>query len=274
MNNPSKVTLIEAVTIGLLAWLCLYVPSSRAQEEKRELSLGERFHQETSVTRDGIAADRSRSKPDKPAPFKTYPDAPEVELPPPDFRGMTVEESLLKRRSRRNYTDKAMSVSDLSQLLFSAQGVTGKTSDHLLRTAPSAGALYPYEIYVVVMNVKDIDQGIYHYAVQNHRLELIKSGDFREKMASAALSQEVMNNADIIFVLSAIFDRTRHKYGERGVRYVYIEAGHISQNIFLQAVSLKLGSVCVGAFFDQKVNELIGIDGRKEAAIYLHAVGA
>ena len=112
-----------------------------------------------------------------------------------------------------------------------------------------------------------------HYGVLNHTLELVESGDFRKEITSAGLKQEMLGDSDVVFVLSAIFDRTRHKYGERGFRYVYIEAGHISQNIYLQAVSLGLGSVSVGAFLDDKVNQLIGVDGQKEAVIYLHAVG-
>ena len=162
----------------------------------------------------------------------------------------------------------------LSLFLHAAQGVTGKTYEQLLRTVPSAGALYPFEIYVIANNVQDVDKGIYHYDVPDHALELIKYGDFRKKITNAGLKQEMLGDAGVTFVLAAVFDRTRHKYGERGYRYVYIEAGHISQNIYLQAVSLGLGSVAVGAFIDKEVNELIGIDGQKEAAIYLHAVGA
>jgi len=122
--------------------------------------------------------------------------------------------------------------------------------------------------------VQDLEKGVYHYAVPDHALELVKSGDFAKKITSAGLKQEMLGDANATFVLSAVFNRTRHKYGERGYRYVYIEAGHISQNIYLQAVSLGLGSVVVGAFIDKEVNELIEVDGQKEAAIYLHAVGA
>ncbi len=121
--------------------------------------------------------------------------------------------------------------------------------------------------------MEDFSCGIYHYSVLDHALELIKPGDFRNQIISAGLKQEMLGDGVVTFVLSAIFDRVRHKYGERGFRYVYIEAGHISQNISLQAVSLGLGSVTVGAFLDENVNKLIGVDGLKEAVIYLHAVG-
>lgn len=161
----------------------------------------------------------------------------------------------------------------LSQLLFAAQGITGKIYGTPLRTAPSAGALYPIEIYLVVNKVAELEPGIYHYSIRKHALELLKSGDFRGRITPAGLKQEMLGQAGATFILSAIFDRTRHKYGERGFRYVYIEAGHISQNIALQAVSMGLGSVTVGAFLDEKVNQLINVDGVNEAAVYLHAVG-
>jgi SagB-type dehydrogenase family enzyme len=122
--------------------------------------------------------------------------------------------------------------------------------------------------------VQDLPQGIYHYSVLDHTLELVKPGDFRRQIVDAGLSQQTLGDAGVTFVLSAIFDRVRYKYGERGCRYVYMEAGHISQNIYLQAVSLGLGSVSVGAFSDEKINKLIDVDGWKEAVIYLHAVGA
>jgi SagB-type dehydrogenase family enzyme len=245
----------------------------RAEMQDKEPTIGERFHYETSLTWRDIVGDLIRNKPEKPVSFKTYPNAQITKLPKPEYRGMALEEAMAKRRSVRNYSSRPLSLAQLSQLLFSAQGATGKIYRVPLRTAPSAGALFPFEIYLVVNNVQDLPQGIYHYAFKDHALELIKIGDFRQKITSAGLKQEMLGEADVTFVLSAVFNRVRHKYGERGFRYTYIEAGHIGQNISLQAVSLGLGSVGVGAFLDKKVNELIGVDGRQEAAIYLHAVG-
>ena len=272
---------IPAYRSRLFAWLaiCLlsvivgYQTLPAGQETDRELTIGERFHNETSFSWHGIIADLFRSNPDAPPQYKTYEGTLRTQLPSPIHRGLTVEEALQKRRSRRNYSSTPISLADLSQLLWAAQGVTGKTFEQLLRPAPSAGALYPHEIYVVAMNVDSLDPGIYHYSVRSHELELIKSGEFRKDVSGAALEQEMMGDADVTFILSAVFNRTRHKYGERGFRYIYIEAGHISQNIYLQAVSLELGSVAVGAFHDDKTNELIGVDGETEAAIYMHAVG-
>lgn len=262
------------VTTALLTVL-IFVGISLAQqkEQAKEVSIGERFHKETSLTWRGVVGDMFRAKPKKPPQYKVYPDASKIELPKPEYTGMTVEEAIKKRRSVRNYSTKPISKAQLSQLLFAAQGVTGRMYGKALRTAPSAGALYPFEIYIIVNNVQDLPRGIYHYSVLDHALELVKSGDFRSQITSAGLNQQMLGDAGVTFVLSAIFDRVRYKYGERGVRYVYMEAGHISQNIYLQAVSLGLGSVCAGAFSDEKVNKLIDVDGWKEAVIYLHPVG-
>ncbi len=247
--------------------------SAYSKDAEKELSPGERFHHETSLTWRGVIGDVFRSKPKKPPQYKNYPGSKIIKLPKPVYHGITLEESIEKRRSVRNYSGKPLTLSQLSQLLFSAQGITGKLYDQSLRTAPSAGALYPIEVYVIVNSVEGLTRGIYHYAVLNHSLELVKSGDFRKEITAVGLEQEMLGDADVTFVLSAIFDRVRHKYGERGFRYAYIEAGHISQNIYLQAVSLGLGSVSVGAFLDEEINKLIGIDGQTEAVIYLHAVG-
>ncbi len=263
--------MIVAVLLVGLAMICSLL--AWGKDQRKKLSIGERFHHETSLTWIGALGDLIRSKPKKPSPYKYYPGAKVIKLPTPAYRGMILEDTVRKRRSVRDYSSEAIHIDQLSQLLFSAQGITGKMYGTPLRTAPSAGALYPFEIYLIVNNVEDLPRGIYHYSVLTHALELVKSGDFRGKMISAGLKQEMLGDSGVTFALSAIFDRVRHKYGERGFRYAYIEAGHISQNISLQAVSLGLGSVTVGAYIDEKVNQLIGVDGYKEAVVYLHAVG-
>ena len=261
------------IAIMMLLLMTTFIQLAYSEDEEKELSTGERFHYETSLTWRGVIGDLFRSKPKMPPQFKDYTDTKTIKLPKPEYKGIPLEEAIEKRRSVRNYSKKPITMIQLSQLLFSAQGTTGKMYGKHLRTAPSAGALYPFEIYVIANNVESLDQGIYHYGILNHTLELVQYGDFRKAITSAGLKQEMLGDSDAVFVLSAIFDRTRHKYGERGFRYVYMEAGHISQNIYLQAVSLGLGSVSVGAFLDVKVNQLIGVDGEKEAVIYLHAVG-
>ena len=268
-----KISILVIAAILVLTSVAGYVLLNPGQKPRKELSIGERFHYETFLTWRRALGDVFQFKPKEPSRYKTFPEAKLVKLPSPEYQGMTVEEAIRKRRSVRNYSPKSLSIQQLSQLLFAAQGITGKMYGQPLRSTPSAGALYPFEIYLVVNNVQGLSRGIYHYVIRNHELEFIKPGDFSGQITDAGLEQDMLGEADVTFILSAIFDRTRQKYGERGFRYVYIEAGHISQNIYLQAVSLGLGSVGVGAFLDEKVNQLVGIDGREEAALYLHAIG-
>ena len=248
--------------------------STTGKEQEKELTIGERFHYETSLTWKGVIGDIFQRKVEKPAKYKIYPESDKISLPKPDYRGIILEEAIEKCRSLRDYSAKAIDMKQLSQLLYAANGITGKAYGQHLRSAPSAGALYPFEIYIIVNNVRDLPKGIYHYSVLDHSLEILKQGDFSSQITKAGLDQAMLGNSAVTFVMSAIFDRVRHKYGERGFRYTYIEAGHISQNIYLQSASLNLGSVCVGAFLDKKINELIGVDGQNEAAIYIHAVGS
>ncbi len=274
MNSvfPWKKAAPNWVAGAITAMILLGMGASMVMGEGKE-TIGERFHRETSLSWTRVLKDVFSRKPPRPPQYKTYPGAEVVQLPLPDYRGMVLEEAIRQRRSVREYTQKPLTLGQLSQLLFAAQGVTGQAFGQPLRSVPSAGALYPFEIYVIVHRVVGLTPGVYHYAVRQHALEVVKPGDFRRAITHAGLEQDMLGEASVVFVLAAIFDRTRSKYGERGFRYVYMEAGHISQNIYLQAVSLKLGSVCIGAFLDDKVNELIGVDGQKEAAIFLHAVG-
>lgn len=265
---------ILRISLSLFVAIVIIIVTRAWGEENKKSSLGERFHSETSLTWSGALADLLRAKPRLPPLYKDYPGTKKISLPSPDYRGMVLEDAIKKRRSVREYSSRPLELNKVSQILFSAQGLTGSLHGRPVRAAPSAGALYPVEVYIIVNNVEGLQKGIYHYSVLDHALELIKVGDFRNAITSAGLKQEMLGDSGVTFVLSAIFDRTRHKYGERGIRYVYMEGGHISQNISLQAVSLGLGSVSVGAFLDHKINELIGLDGRREAVIYLHSVGS
>lgn len=248
--------------------------SGKAQAETGDETVGERFHRETSHSLSGALGEAFSKKPKKPPATKSYDKAKVVKLPDADAKGMALEQALAARRSVRTYSDEPLTLEQLSQLLFAAQGLTGDALGHGLRTAPSAGATYPFEVYAVVNSVKGLDRGIYHYRVSDHSLELVEEGDFRGRISKAGLGQEMLSEAGVVFALTAIFDRTRSKYGERGYRYVYMEAGHIAQNVTLQSVSLGLGSVCAGAFYDDDLNALLGVDGVREAAIYLEAVGS
>jgi SagB-type dehydrogenase family enzyme len=267
MKSQARRTLLLGSAWSLVA-ASFGCSGKRAQD-----AAGESFHRATSLSWSGVMGGLFRSRPPRPAQYKTDPGVERIALPEPDFEGLPLERAIARRRSVRRYAPEPLRLRQLSQLLHAAQGITGTAHGQPLRAAPSAGALYPFEIYVIAHRIAELDPGIYHYAVRDHGLEVVATGDFRQRITSAALQQDMLGQADTTFVLAAVFDRSRHKYGERGLRYVYMEAGHISQNISLQAVSLGLGSVGVGAFLDAKVNELIGADGRQEAAIYLHAVG-
>jgi SagB-type dehydrogenase family enzyme len=162
---------------------------------------------------------------------------------------------------------------ELSQLLWAIQGVTAHAGDYALRTAPSAGALYPIETYVLVNRVSDLGAGLYHYDVRQHRLEVVRKGDFGSDIAQAALGQTFLQEAALVFLWTAVVARSKWKYRERAYRYIYMDAGHIGQNAYLAAEVLGLGACTVGAFLDDEVNSVIGIDGENEIAIYLCAVG-
>lgn len=193
-----------------------------------------------------------------------------ISLPQPRLDSSTpVEKALFDRRSVRSFADESLSMEDLAQLLWAAQGITGRAG---FRTAPSAGALYPLETYVVAGKVASLPPGIYRYLPEPHQLVGIVSGDRRSDLASAALGQEAVKEAPASIVFSAIYDRTTAKYRERGIRYVHMEAGHAAQNLCLQAVSLNLATVPIGAFFDEDVKRVMHLEG-SEQPLYILPVG-
>jgi len=178
-----------------------------------------------------------------------------LKLPPPRHSSnISVEESLLRRRSVREYSEEALTLAEVSQLVWAAQGVTHPSG---LRTAPSAGALYPLEVYVIAGRVTGLVPGVYKYRPGQHELLPVSDGDIRRQLAEAALGQDCVAQAAVNIVLSTVYQRTTSKYGERGVRYAHIEAGHAAQNICLQATALGLGAVTVGAFHDDRVKNLL-----------------
>ncbi len=181
-----------------------------------------------------------------------------VELPTPRTKGeMSVEEAIASRRSVRSFTGEPLNLCEIAQLLWSAQGITDPVWKK--RAAPSAGATYPLEVYVVVGNnsVVGLKEGVYHYDPHTHSIEKVREGDIREELCDAAVGQEWVKNAPVDFVICAIYERTTQRYGERGIRYVHMEAGHAAQNMYLQCESLGLGMVVVGAFWDERVQELL-----------------
>jgi len=210
----------------------------------------------------------------KPEIYKTYPSKNKIplSLAYPEHATPFVD-LLRKRRSTRSYSSEPLSIEDLSFLLWASTGIQRKQQGYEFRTAPSAGALYPIETYVLVNNVKGLDKGLYHYNITAHALEEIKLADFAENIARAALDQEMCVKAPATFVWTAIFERTKWKYNQRAYRYVYLDAGHIAQNLALAATSIGLGSCQIGSIFDEEANEIVGVDGEQESAIYLSVVG-
>lgn len=193
-----------------------------------------------------------------------------VDLPSPKMGSDTsIEKALLQRRSIRNYSEQEVTIDELAQLLWAAQGVTDQRG---LRTAPSAGALYPLEVAVVAGNVRELSPGIYRYQPTGHTLIQTIGGDHRSALSKAGLSQGAIRRAPVVLVFSGVYERTTRKYGDRGVRYVHMEAGHAAQNVCLQAVSLGLGAVVIGAFDDAEVKKVMRLND-DEAPLYILPVG-
>ncbi|HKQ52258.1 MAG TPA: SagB/ThcOx family dehydrogenase [Pyrinomonadaceae bacterium] len=182
------------------------------------------------------------------------------------------------RESCRQYQPRTMSQGTLSTLLAGGYGVSRLSQlpdsmSVLFRTVPSAGALYPLELYIVTENVEELPDGLHHYKIRDHALELIKDKAEAAELRNALLTEPFIQNANLVIYLAAVFARTQKKYGPRGYRYILFEAGHVAQNICLLAAEQGLGSLCMGGFIDSKLNRLLGLDGAHEAVVYSVAVG-
>ena len=176
-------------------------------------------------------------------------------------QAMSIDEALKQRRSIRKFSRDNIVLEDVSQLLWAAQGITNRRG---FRTAPSAGALYPLELYLVAGSVKGLSPGVYHYRPAEHDLVLVASGDRRKPLASAALRQSWVRGAPAVLLITGVYQRTMAKYGQRGRRYVHMEVGHAAQNVYLQATARDLGTVMVGAFDDNKVQESLSLPADHE----------
>lgn len=235
--------------------------------------VGDTFQKATQYRRDHMPGG-TLDWANRPPTYKVYPEAPKVVLSAPQLEGgQPIWDVLRTRRSARRYEEQPLPEQALSQLLWAAQGITASRQGFKLRTAPSAGALYPVETYVIVNSVADISPGVYHYGVEAHELEQLRTGNFRRQAAYAALDQEVAYRANVVFVWTGVFERSKWKYAQRAYRYVYLDAGHIAQNVALAAVALGLGSCHIAALYDEEVNELVGVDGVEESVVYLTSVG-
>lgn len=191
----------------------------------------------------------------------------EIRLPEPNTKGdISLEEAISNRRSIRRFADKGLTWEKISQILWSAQGITARLKGQGLRSCPSAGALYPMEIYLLSRD------GQFLYQPEKHSAVMLGDKDLRSDLAAASLGQRAIAEAAAVFVICAVYERVTNKYGQRGIRYVDMEAGHIAQNLQLQAVTLGLASVPVGAFNDNGVKLLLGLPG-EQVPLYIIPVG-
>ncbi|MDP8923175.1 MAG: SagB/ThcOx family dehydrogenase [Chloroflexota bacterium] len=247
--------------------------SARTLSEGEDLGLA--YHRWSTPSYTGLLS-RSIHIAPRPEPYKAFPGAPSVELPRVEApAGAPIEQVIARRRSVREYADRHVTLAELSRLLQDANGITDERDPTLaFRAAPSSGALYPVEVYPVIFSVDGVAPGVYHYDVRAHRLTLLRPGDFREEMFQAAVAQEMLLRCDLVLVLTGLWPRVQWKYVERSYRYILLEAGHVGQNVYLAATALGLGPCGIGAFFDDQVNRLLGLDEREEQSVYLLALGA
>jgi SagB-type dehydrogenase family enzyme len=230
----------------------------------------------------------------KPPQYKFYPYVPVHSLPSPtetlaDKDKISLWECIARRRSVRSFGDRPITLAQLSQLLWASSGTTQSFitphGQDFYRAAPSAGALYPIETYVIVNHVENLEPGLYHYRVTgldilerpivegSHALEQLRQGDLRGDISKAALEQPFCGKAGAVIIWTAVFGRCEWKYRDRAYRYIYLDAGHMAAHLSLAAVALGLGSCQVAAFYDDELNALLDIDGKEEGALYMTAVG-
>jgi len=203
-----------------------------------------------------------------------------INLPRPKLKGgISLEEAISKRRSRRNYQDKSLSLEQVSQILWAGQGITDEKTG--FRSAPSAGALYPLDIYLIVgesglpagrQGVEGLESGVYHFVPQGHKIEEILAGDLKEEVMRASLNQTFIAQAPVVLIITGEYERTTKKYGDRGKQYVHMEAGHAAQNIYLQVESLGLGAVTVGAFDGEEIIKILNLP-KSHKPLYVMPIG-
>jgi len=242
--------------------------------DRKEEGIGDRYHQETKYLREAMPRG-GLDWAHQPSPYKEFPDAiNHFPIRPIDQKGgKSLWETIAQRRSIREFFDQPISFSELSQLIWATQGITLKAWGFDFRASPSAGALYPIETYLIVNRVEEIPSGLYHYNVKEAQLILLKEGHLGPELCQAGLGQEMLEEAACVFVWTAIVGRSKWKYRERAYRYIYMDVGHIGQMLYLAAAALNLGCCTVGAFFDEEVDRVINVDGKKEISVYLGAVG-
>ena len=235
---------------------------------------GDEFQQKSKYIRNSLPQHRlDWSK--KPEQYKAYPSSMKsIKLPDPEFdKEIRFWEVIQGRRSTRKFSNKPITKFELSLLLFGMAGLTRILPQFAFRTVPSAGGLFPMEVYPIINNVDKLEQGVYHYNIPNHSLELLREGDIRNEIMKACLDQKMAYNSAVSFVWTAIIERSKWKYLQRCYRYIYLDAGHVGQNFYLIAEAMGLGACTIGAIYDDEINELLGIDGKNETTLYVGVTG-
>jgi SagB-type dehydrogenase family enzyme len=207
---------------------------------------------------------------------KRHPHVEAIALPPSDLPAATLADILARRRSAGNLGTAPLDLRRIATLLRSSYGVTGrvKGGEQSFRAAPSAGALYPLDIYPVVFAADDLAAGIYHYDPLRDVLELLRLGDTRAALLEALPMKQLAERCPVAFVITATFWRSRFKYGQRGYRFALLEAGHLAQNVLLAAEALDLGAAPIGGFYDRQLAEFLEIDGVNEGPLYVIPIGS
>jgi SagB-type dehydrogenase family enzyme len=234
------------------------------------------YHLNSANLRPRIA----RDVPDQdrhPLRFRTYPGSPRMALPAPTLGlNMALGAALSVRRSVRSFDPAPLPLDVVGALLYAGYGLRGyhDVDGQLVcdRPTPSAGGLYPLELYVAAQSVAGIDDGVYHFDARAHQLEQRRVGSIQQELVGMAIGQDMIRDANLVIAITAVFGRTMWKYGQRGYRYVLFEAGHVGQNLYLAAAALGLGAVAIGGFFDDEINSALLLPADEEA-IYLYCIG-
>jgi SagB-type dehydrogenase family enzyme len=260
-----------AVVVTLV---CATAVGAQGQEVKEQEmpSIGRQFHDQTSSDENGFKGPDIRYGDSVPA-IKLYPGGKPFKLPRTTPDGLSVEKAIRGRRSIRDYSQKPVSIAHTSLLIRAAYGCTHTSAGFTHRSVPSAGGLFPMEVYLVARRVDSLPQGLYHFQVKDTSLVLLREGDLVPAVWEGTFQQDAAADPALVLLFSARFDRVTKKYADRGYRYAYMEAGAMYQNVYLEAASLGLGTVVLGAFQDEVLNKFLEIDGVREAILCVMPVG-
>ena len=244
-------------------------------DSKENVGFNGEIFQQKSKNVHGVARSQNVSEREKSDIYKTYQNAlSRITLPEPQFSNeISFWDTIKNRHTTRAFSNKPISMMELSLLLFGISGLTRKFPKFAFRTVPSAGALFPIETYIAINNVSELKQGIYHYDIENHSLDYLKEGDFQKTLTDACYGQRMVSKSAVSFIWTAVIERTRATYKERAYRYIYIDCGHIGQNFYLVAEALGLNACVVGAYYDDDINDFLDLDENEEFAIYMGVVG-